>query len=530
MSAPVMQIDPEALSFMDIGLLFIRKIQDSMPGLPENLWPGEYLELYVKPWLNVYVKPWWDAYIRTLYTEDYSSYHVLIEVLLFLVLLKLLITPRERKSKEGEKLTEKEIDALVEEYEPEPLMSRLVDEADRAVVQRPVVVGPATPVSKYSDGKERINLATYDFLALVGDKEVEEEAKKSIRSHGVGSCGPRGFYGTIDSHMTLEDNLAKFLGVEEVILYSYGFATVASAIPAYAKRGDIIFCDQGVSFAIQKGLQASRSNLRWFKHNDIEDLERVLKEQEEEDRRKPAKAAKIRRFLVIEGLYANFGDICPLPKIVELKYKYKFRIFMEESMSFGVLGKTGKGVTEHFGVNITDIDQICASMEGALGSVGGFCAGSTFVIDHQRLSGAGYCFSASLPPFLADAASCGLRRMEAQPDMFQDLQRKSQYLRQLLQGKLRWVAVGGDDISPIIHLRISDSSMQYDQQNSELQRIVDRCWDKGLALTRSKYIVDKEVFNPAPSIRIVISIGHTEQQLKKAADTIITVCKDLTSE
>lgn len=155
--------------------------------------------------------------------------------------------------------------------------------------------------------------------------------------------------------MELEQRLAKYFNVEEGIIYSYGFSTVASAIPAYSKRGDIIFADEGVHFAIQKGIVASRSDVRYFKHNDIEDLERLLKEQEDADRKNPKKAKVTRKFLVIEGLYMNYGDLCPLPKMVELKYKYKYRIFLDESVSFATIGKTGRGVTEYFNVPVRQI-------------------------------------------------------------------------------------------------------------------------------------------------------------------------------
>ena len=147
----------------------------------------------------------------------------------------------------------------------------------------------------------------------------------------------------MDVHLDLEKELAEFLNCEEAVLYSYGFATIASAIPAYAKRGDIVFADKGVNFAIQKGLQASRSRIEWFEHNDMEDFERLLKIQEEKDKKDPKKASKIRRFMVVEGLYAKTADICPLKRLLELKWKYKVRIFIDESFSFGVLGKSGKG-------------------------------------------------------------------------------------------------------------------------------------------------------------------------------------------
>lgn len=133
------------------------------------------------------------------------------------------------------------------------------------------------------------------------------------------------------------------MGCEEAVLYSYGFATVSSAIPAYAKKGDVIFVDEGVNFAIQKGLQASRSRVEYFKHNDMEHLERLLLEQEQRDKKDPKKAKSVRRFIVVEGLYVNYADLCPLPKIIEFKWRFKVRVFIDESWSFGVIGKTGRG-------------------------------------------------------------------------------------------------------------------------------------------------------------------------------------------
>ena len=155
-----------------------------------------------------------------------------------------------------------------------------------------------------------------------------------------------------DVHLELEQRLAKFFNVEDGIIYSYGFSTIASAIPAYSKRGDVIFADEGVHFAIQKGIVASRSDVKYFKHNDLDDLERVLREQEETDRKNPKKAKATRRFLVIEGLYLNHGDLCPLQKMVEWKYIYKYRIFLDETVSFATIGRTGRGVTEHFNVPV----------------------------------------------------------------------------------------------------------------------------------------------------------------------------------
>ncbi|NXN57006.1 SPTC1 palmitoyltransferase, partial [Rynchops niger] len=324
-----------------------------------------------------------------------------------------------------------EKEELIEEWQPEPLVPPVAK--DHPALNYNIVSGPPTHIITVN-GKECINFASFNFLGLLDNEKVKSAAQASLKKYGVGTCGPRGFYGTFDVHLELEERLAKFMRTEEAIIYSYGFATIASAIPAYSKRGDIVFVDEAACFAIQKGLQASRSNIKLFKHNDMADLERLLKEQETEDQKNPRKARVTRRFIVVEGLYMNTGDVCPLPELIKLKYKYKVRIFLEESLSFGVLGEHGRGITEHFGINIDDIDLISANMENSLASIGGFCCGRSFIIDHQRLSGQGYCFSASLPPLLAAAAIEALNIMEDNPDIFQTLRAKCERIHKALQG------------------------------------------------------------------------------------------------
>lgn len=108
-----------------------------------------------------------------------------------------------------------------------------------------------------------------------------------------------------------------------------------------------------------------------------------------------------RRFIIVEGIYANTGDLAPLAAIKQLKEQYKYRLLVDESMSLGVLGATGRGATEHYGLSPEDSEIIGASLGNAVASIGGFCAGEREIVDHQRLSGLGYCFSASLPPYLA---------------------------------------------------------------------------------------------------------------------------------
>ncbi|KAK0394563.1 hypothetical protein QR680_000805 [Steinernema hermaphroditum] len=223
------------------------------------------------------------------------SFHYAFEALLIAVVIYLLFFRRKPKPVEP-KMSERQKDELIDEWTPEPLTPE--SPQDHPVLNPKFIDGK---MGKYVsvDGKKCLNMATSNFLGLIDNERIEEVAKKTIFKYGVGSCGPRGFYGTVDVHLELEKQIAKFMGAEEAVLYSYGFATIASAIPAYAKRGDVVFVDKGMenllfiyakqrvlgcNFAIQKGVQASRSRIEWFNHNDMEDLERLLLIQAAKDK------------------------------------------------------------------------------------------------------------------------------------------------------------------------------------------------------------------------------------------------------
>lgn len=177
--------------------------------------------------------------------------------------------------------------------------------------------------------------------------------------------------------------------------------TVTSAVACYCRVGDIVFVDDLCNDAIVMGLASSKSANIYFAHNNPKAfLELLVKVH-----RKHPKAKKI---LVLEGIYSKDGSICLLKEFIGIAKTFKVRIFIDESISFGTLGKQGKGLTEYYDVNIKEIDMIIGSLEHALYSVGGFCAGSTSVIEHQRLNSSSYVYSASLQTFSAKAALIAL--------------------------------------------------------------------------------------------------------------------------
>ncbi|CAM9258223.1 unnamed protein product [Phaeothamnion confervicola] len=369
-------------------------------------------------------------------------------------------------------------------------------------------------------------MVTFDFLGMGQQPELKAAAEAALNKYGCGSCGPRGFYGTVDVHLHLEEEIAAFMGTEAAIMYSDSATTVSSAIPAFAKRGDLIVLDDGCEEPVFTGVNLSRSTVRTFRHNDVADLERVLSEIRAEDRRLRRNVLEQRRFIVVEGLYRNHGDVCPLPELVKLKSEYKYRLVVDESMSVGVLGATGRGVTEHFKMPLRVADIVTLSLAHALGSVGGLCVGSVEVIDHQRLSAAGYCFSASAPPFLSASASAALRMLREQPTLLTQLAENSEYLWRGVNS-IQGLKTRSWEKSPLLHVVLADSS----QWASDADRLVvlgtlaEKAAEAGVAVAVSRRIHGDAAAPAPPTLRLTANARHTRAQLDTALAALRTAAK-----
>ncbi|XP_066908228.1 serine palmitoyltransferase 1 [Halyomorpha halys] len=438
--------------------------------------------------------------------NDVANIYVYLQVMLAVLILWIICKKKDPNGKC--KLTQEEEVALISKWQPFPLV-KPAPKTHRGYDTR--VAESKIGKNITVNGINCLNLSSHDFLGFNEEKVIENSTIQSIRKYGIGSCGPRGFFGTVDVHLELEERLAKFMDLEEAVVYAYGFSTISSAIPAYAKRGDVIFVDEEVNFSIQKGLDASRSEIKYFKHNNMKDLEGLLLKQAELDLKNTKKAAKTRRFLVIEGIYMKTGKLCNLPELVLLSKKYKLRMFIDESISFGTLGKNGKGVTEHFNIPVTEVDLIMASLEMSVASVGGFCVGSSFIVEHQRLSGLGYCFSASLPPLLTSAAIKALDILENSPQIVIELQNVCCTFHQYLLNSnilMNFFTLIGDDISPIKHLVLRNDRNNF----QDLGLVVSKCEHMNLAITEMAYL-DAEKKKPLPSIKLAVSRLFTNDDL-----------------
>jgi serine palmitoyltransferase len=278
-------------------------------------------------------------YVKSSYQND--PVRSAVELFLFLFAVHYLLAPKYSTKPGIVKLTEEEIDDLVEEWTPEPLVAPSTALEENEVDKRPVIVGyvlqvtpfllfyilicvsfrlpsPVGPKSKLSSGRTVTNLGSNNFYNFTSNETLKDKAIQTLRTYGVGPCGPRGFYGTQDVHMKTEADVVAFLGTAACIIYAQALSTISSVIPAFSKRGDIIVADKGISHAIRKGIQISRSTVRWYEHNNMDDLERILDKVTKEQARKPL----TRRFIITEGLFESYGDVVDLPKMVRLAISF----------------------------------------------------------------------------------------------------------------------------------------------------------------------------------------------------------------
>lgn len=320
-----------------------------------------------------------------------------------------------------------------------------------------------------------MNLASYNFYNFNGNEQLKEKAIATLRTYGVGPCGPPQFYGNQDVHMKTEQDIASYLGTESCILYAQAFSVMSSVIPSFCKRGDVIVTDRATNYSVRRGLALARCNVKWYNSGDMDDLEAAMKAVAQEQ----AKQKKLtRRFLVAEGLSELTGGSIDLPRMIELKEKYKFRIILDESWSFGVLGRTGRGVTEAQNVDPSQVDMIIGSLAGPLCAGGGFCGGSKDVVTHQRIASSSYTFSAALPAMLAVTASETMNLVQNNPDILTTTRENTRALRAQLDPRSDWVMCTSAPENPILLLVIKPNVIQsrrmtLDDQDRVLQECVD---------------------------------------------------------
>lgn len=292
------------------------------------------------------------------------------------------------------------------------------------------------------DGNEILMFGSNAYTGLPNDPRVINAAQRALEKYGSGCAGSRFLNGTLDLHVQLEKELAAFEGKDEALVFSTGFSVNAGVLSVVVGRGDYVICDDRDHASIVDGRRLSFATQLRYKHNDMEDLERVLQ-------RLPHEAVKL---IVVDGVFSMEGDLANLPAIVELKHKYNCSIMVDEAHGLGVFGRQGRGVCDHFGLT-DEVDLIMGTFSKSLASIGGFIAGDKDTINYLRHTCRTYIFSASNAPAATAAALEALHIIEQEPERLEQLWKVTNYA--LKRFKEEGFEIGETE-SPIIPLYVRD--------------------------------------------------------------------------
>ena len=271
------------------------------------------------------------------------------------------------------------------------------------------------------DGKTCIMAGSNNYLGLVNDPRVKEAAAQAAQKYGSGCTGSRFLNGTLDLHLELEARLAKFINKDAALVFSTGFQTNLGVISSIISKSDAIVIDRQDHACIVDGCRLSYGKLYKFAHNNMEDLERVLRNVRNNGFRGGI-------LIAVDGVFSMEGDICDLPRIVELAAQYGARIMVDDAHAVGVLGKTGAGTAEHFG--LTDkVDLIVGTFSKSFASLGGFVAADKDTIKFIQHTARSLIFSASIPPSSAAAVLAALDIIEAEPERRDHLWRNARRMK-----------------------------------------------------------------------------------------------------
>jgi len=262
------------------------------------------------------------------------------------------------------------------------------------------------------DGRKMIMFASYNYLGLITHPKIKKAAIDAIEKYGTGAAGVRLLAGTTKIHEELEAKIAEFTGAEDAVTYSSGYVTNLAAITTLCQRGDLVVIDKLDHASIIDGCMLSGATHRSYLHNDMESLERILVNS----------GKYTNKLIIVDAVYSMDGDVANLPEISRLAKKYNAKVMVDEAHSIGVLGKTGHGIEEHFGLKgVVDIHM--GTLSKTIPSIGGYLAGDKDLVTYLKHNSRPFIFSASLPPVAAATAIACLEVIEDEPERITNLQK-----------------------------------------------------------------------------------------------------------
>ena len=345
------------------------------------------------------------------------------------------------------------------------------------------------------DGHNILMFGSNAYTGLPNDPRVIEAGKKALDKYGSGCAGSRFLNGTLDLHVQLEKELAEYMNKEDVLCFSTGFSVNSGVLASVVGRGDYIICDDRDHASIVDGRRLSFATQLHYKHNDMEDLERVLQKL-------PQEAIKL---IVVDGVFSMEGDLANLPEIVRLKHKYNCSVMVDEAHGLGVFGKQGRGVCDHFGLT-DDIDLIMGTFSKSLASIGGFIAGDKDTINFLRHTCRTYIFSASNTPSATAAALEALHIMQAEPERQERLWEVTNYALQRFREEGFEI---GDTASPIIPLYVRDIHKTF--------IVTKMAYDAGVFINP---VIPPACAPQDTLVRFALMATHTKEQVERGVEIL----------
>lgn len=265
-------------------------------------------------------------------------------------------------------------------------------------------VSASTDTEVVINGKRKIMIGSNNYLGLTNHPHVVESAKKAIDRYGSGCTGSRFLNGNLDLHLELEERLARLIGTEAALVFSTGYQTNLGVISTLVGRQDTVYLDKLNHACIVDGARLSFGTVQRFNHGDLDALEAMLRSQESGG-----------AMVIVDGVFSMEGTIADVPRLAELRETYGFALALDDAHSIGVLGPTGAGTAEHFGLT-KQVDLTIGTFSKSFASIGGFVAGSRAVIDYLQHHARSLIFSASMPPSAVATVLAAMDVMEAEPE------------------------------------------------------------------------------------------------------------------
>ncbi|MBR6591361.1 MAG: aminotransferase class I/II-fold pyridoxal phosphate-dependent enzyme [Prevotella sp.] len=351
------------------------------------------------------------------------------------------------------------------------------------------------------EGHKVLMFGSNAYTGLTGDQRVIDAAKNALDKYGSGCAGSRFLNGTLDLHVQLEKELAEFVGKDDCLCFSTGFTVNSGVLAMVVGRGDYIICDDRDHASIIDGRRLSFARQLHYKHNDMEDLENILKGL-------PEDAVKL---IVVDGVFSMEGDLCKLPEIVELKKKYNCSIMVDEAHGVGVFGHQGRGVCEYFGLT-NEVDLIMGTFSKSLASIGGFIAGDFDTINYLRHSCRTYIFSASNTPAATAAAKEALRILKTEPEILENLWKVTKYALKRFREEGFEI---GDTESPIIPLYVRDTEKTF--------LVTKLAFDAGVFINS---VIPPACAPQDTLVRFALMSNHTEEQVERGVQILAKIFRE----